>query len=76
MAHSAPMSQKGVSTKIRYGKGDNPEVPVKTVQGELVVKEEDEKFPEMVPPFTPVDREADYREAWAHFELVLQEERE
>ena len=30
--------------------------------------------PEMVPPFTPVDREADYREAWAHFEKVLKEE--
>ena len=44
------------------------EVPVKTVQGELIVNEDREKFPEMVPPFTPVDREGDYRQAWAHFE--------
>jgi len=49
-------------------------VPVKTVRGVLMVKEEDEKFPEMVPPFTPVDREADYREAWSHFERVLRED--
>jgi hypothetical protein len=47
------------------------EVPVKTVAGELGVDEGHEKFPEMVPPFTPVDREADYRQAWAHFEERL-----
>ena len=50
-------------------------VPVKTVRGELVVKEEDDEFSEMEPPFTPVDREADYREAWSHFERVLREEK-
>ena len=49
-------------------------VPVKTVRGELVVNEDDPTFPDMVPPFTPVDREADYRQAWAHFEKRLKEE--
>ena len=49
------------------------EVPVKTQRGVLMVKEEDEKFSEMVPPFTPVDREVDYQEAWSHFERVLKE---
>lgn len=49
-------------------------VPVKTIRGELVVNEDDPSFPEMVPPFTPVDREADYRQAWAHFEKRLKEE--
>ena len=44
------------------------QVPVRTSRGELLLKEDDPDFPDMVPPFTPVDREADYREAWAHFE--------
>jgi hypothetical protein len=43
------------------------EVPVKTVQGELVIDEAHETFSAMVPPFTPVDREADYRAAWVWF---------
>lgn len=43
-------------------------VPVRTVRGELVDKEDDPSFPDMVPPFTSVDREADYRQAWSHFE--------
>lgn len=47
-------------------------VPVKTVRGELVVKEDDPTFPDMIPPFTPVDREADYRQAWDHFERQLE----
>jgi hypothetical protein len=46
-------------------------VPVKTVRGELIVNEEHEDFPEMVPPFTPVDREEDYRQAWTFFEKYL-----
>jgi len=50
------------------------DVPVKTVQGIFGVDENHEKFPEMEPPFTPVDRETDYREAWSHFEWVLREE--
>ncbi len=39
------------------------EVPMKTAGGELGVDESHPKFPEMVPPFTPVDREEDYRVA-------------
>jgi hypothetical protein len=50
------------------------EVPVKTVRGELMVNEDHEDFLEMVPPFTPVNREADYRQAWAFFEKKLKEE--
>lgn len=49
-------------------------VPVKTIKGELIINEADPTFPNMVPPFTPVDREADYRQAWAHFEKRLREE--
>lgn len=50
-------------------------VPVRTRHGELVVDEEHPDFPDMVPPFTPVDREADYREAWAHFSKRVKDER-
>jgi hypothetical protein len=39
-----------------------------------VVDESHPKFPEMVPPFTPVDREEDYRVAWKFFEERLKEE--
>lgn len=46
------------------------EVPMKTNGGELGPDESHPKFTEMVPPFTSVDREADYREAWAHFEKL------
>jgi hypothetical protein len=44
------------------------EVPMKTIGGELAPDEGHEKFAEMVPPFTQVNREADYREAWKYFE--------
>jgi len=44
------------------------EVPVKTSGGVLAPDETHERFGEMVAPFTPVDREADYRQAWAYFE--------
>lgn len=50
------------------------EVPVKSVGGELVVDESHPKFGEMVPPFTSVDREEDYRVAWAFFEGKLKGE--
>ena len=43
----------------------------KAFRGELVPNEDHLDFPDMVPPFTPVDREADYREAWAYFEKLL-----
>jgi hypothetical protein len=46
-------------------------VPVKTIGGELVVDENHSKFPEMVRPFTLVDREEDYRVAWKFFEERL-----
>lgn len=46
------------------------EVPMKTIGGELVVDESNPKVAEMVPPFTPVDREGDYREAWGWFAPV------
>lgn len=44
------------------------EVPVKTISGDLGPDESHERFAAMLPPFTPVDREADYRGAWAYFE--------
>lgn len=47
------------------------EVPVKTVGGVLGVDESHPRFAEMVPPFTPVDREEDYRVAWKFFEERL-----
>ena len=46
-------------------------VPTKTKRGQVVLDESHSDFPSMVPPFTPVDREADYRQAWAHFEKRL-----
>jgi hypothetical protein len=50
------------------------EVAVKTIGGELGPDESHPKFPEMVPPFTPVDREEDYRVAWKFFEDKLNRE--
>jgi hypothetical protein len=50
------------------------EVPVKTSYGELLINEDHEDFPDMVPPFTPVNREEDYRKAWVFFEERLKEE--
>jgi hypothetical protein len=44
------------------------EVPMKTIGGELAPDTTHEKYAEMVAPFTSVDRERDYREAWAWFE--------
>jgi len=49
------------------------EVPVKTVGGEFGVDESHPKFAEMIPPFTPVDREEDYRVAWKFFEERLKQ---
>ena len=51
------------------------EVPVKTVGGEFGVDVNHPKYAEMVPPFTSVDREEDYRVAWAFFEKKLKEEK-
>ena len=51
------------------------EVPMKTIGGELGVDENHPRFGEMVPPFTSVDREEDYRVAWAFFEKKLKEEK-
>ena len=50
------------------------EVPMKTIGGELGPDESHPKFPEMVPPFTQVDREEDYRVAWKYFEEKLKKE--
>ena len=47
------------------------EVPVKTTGGILAPDESHERFGEMIEPFTGVDREADYREAWGYFEGTL-----
>lgn len=47
------------------------EVPMKTAGGELIVDESHPKLAEMVPPFTAVDREGDYREAWGYFSRNL-----
>ena len=46
--------------------------PVRAPGGEVVSHEDHPDFPDMVKPFTPVDREADYRQAWAHFEARLE----
>jgi hypothetical protein len=43
------------------------EVPMKSVRGELVVDESKPELADMIAPFTPVDREADYEEAWGWF---------
>jgi hypothetical protein len=43
------------------------EVPVKSVGGELGVDEDAPNLAAMVAPFTPVNREEDYREAWGYF---------
>ena len=51
------------------------EVPMKTIGGELGVDVNHPKYAEMVPPFTSVDREEDYRVAWAFFEKKLKEEK-
>ena len=51
------------------------EVPVKTIGGEFGVDVNHSKYAEMVPPFTSVDREEDYRVAWAFFEKKLKEEK-
>ena len=45
---------------------------MKVIAGDLTPDEGHEKFAEMVPPFTKVDREGDYREAWRHFEGMRQ----
>jgi hypothetical protein len=47
------------------------EVPMKTIGGELGEDKGHPKYAEMVPPFTSVDREEDYRVAWAFFEKKL-----
>lgn len=47
------------------------EVPVRTVAGQLQPDDRKPELAEMVEPFTGVDREADYRQAWAYFEERL-----
>jgi hypothetical protein len=51
------------------------EVPMKTIGGELGVDVNHPKYAEMVRPFTSVDREEDYRVAWAFFEKKSKEEK-
>jgi hypothetical protein len=48
---------------------------MKSIRGELAPDEDHPDLPDMVHPFTPVDRESDYRQAWAYFERKLKEER-
>lgn len=45
-------------------------VPMKTIRGVLGPDESHPDYADMIEPFTPVDREADYRVAWAHFETI------
>ena len=55
------------ATDLGVGRRDM-KTPIKTIGGELAPDEGHEKFAEMAPPFTSVNREGDYREAWKYFE--------
>ncbi len=48
-------------------------VTVRNSHTGFVPNENHPDYPTMIPPFTPVNREADYREAWAYFERKLGE---